>query len=89
MLFGKVTQLPAMPSALLSAPPEAAARPPRRFHKTVLNELYRVAFRKKVYCSIDELQADLDVWILTVAFFEPTLRTPDARIRVESAANKT
>src|SRR5436853_6620889 len=27
-----------------------------RFHKTVLNEFYRVAFRKKVYHSIDELQ---------------------------------
>src|SRR5512141_1937517 len=34
-----------------------------RFHKTVLNEFYRVAFRKKVYCSTDELQADLDVWV--------------------------
>jgi hypothetical protein len=34
-----------------------------RFHKTALNEFYRVAFRKKVYRSIDELQADLDVWI--------------------------
>jgi integrase-like protein len=34
-----------------------------RFHKTVLNEFYRVAFRKKVYRSIDELQVDLDVWI--------------------------
>ena len=34
-----------------------------RFHKTVLNEFYRVAFRKKVYRSIDELQADLDVWV--------------------------
>jgi hypothetical protein len=34
-----------------------------RFHKSVLNEFYRVAFRKKVYRSIDELQADLDVWI--------------------------
>jgi transposase InsO family protein len=34
-----------------------------RFHKTVLNEFYRIAFRKKVYRSIDELQADLDVWI--------------------------
>jgi hypothetical protein len=31
--------------------------------KTVLNEFYRVASRKKVYRSIDELQADLDVWI--------------------------
>jgi hypothetical protein len=28
-----------------------------RFHKTVLNEFYRVAFRKKVYRSIDELHA--------------------------------
>jgi hypothetical protein len=34
-----------------------------RFHKTVLNEFYRVAFRKKVYRSTDELQADLDAWI--------------------------
>src|SRR5438477_5619142 len=34
-----------------------------RFHKTVLNEFYRVAFCKKVYRSIDELQADLDAWI--------------------------
>ena len=34
-----------------------------RFHKTVLNEFYRVAFRKKVYCSLAELQADLDSWI--------------------------
>ena len=28
-----------------------------------LNEFYRVAFRKKVYRSTDELQADLDAWI--------------------------
>src|SRR2546430_13232964 len=34
-----------------------------RFHKTVLNEFYRVAFRKKVYRSIDELQVDLDLWL--------------------------
>jgi transposase InsO family protein len=34
-----------------------------RFHKTVLDEFYRVAFRKKIYRSIEELQADLDVWI--------------------------
>jgi transposase InsO family protein len=34
-----------------------------RFHKTVLNEFYRVAFRKKVYRSLDELQTDLDCWI--------------------------
>jgi hypothetical protein len=35
----------------------------RNIHKTVLNEFYRVAFRKRVYHSIDELQADLDVWL--------------------------
>jgi Integrase core domain len=34
-----------------------------RFHKTALNEFYRVAFRKKVYRSTDELQVDLDAWI--------------------------
>ncbi len=34
-----------------------------RFHKTVLNEFYRVAFRKKIYGSLDELQADLDAWL--------------------------
>ncbi len=36
-----------------------------RFHKTVLDEFYRVAFRKKIYGSITELQADLDAWIRT------------------------
>jgi transposase InsO family protein len=34
-----------------------------RFHKTVLDEFYRVAFRKRIYSSIVELQADLDAWI--------------------------
>ena len=34
-----------------------------RFHKTMLDEFYRVAFRKKIYGTIDELQADLDAWI--------------------------
>jgi hypothetical protein len=31
-----------------------------RFHKTVLDEFFRVAFRKKIYSSIAELQVDLD-----------------------------
>jgi transposase InsO family protein len=35
-----------------------------RFHKTALNEFYRVAFRKKLYRSIVELQADLDTWLV-------------------------
>src|SRR5271166_94663 len=34
-----------------------------RFHKTVLDEFYRVAFRKKIYGSIAELQGDLDSWV--------------------------
>lgn len=31
-----------------------------RFHKTILQEFYQVTFRKKIYESIDMLQADLD-----------------------------
>jgi transposase InsO family protein len=34
-----------------------------RFHKTVLDEFYRVAFRKKIYSTIEELQKDLDDWL--------------------------
>jgi transposase InsO family protein len=34
-----------------------------RFHKTLLDEFYRVAFRKKLYRTIAELQSDLDAWI--------------------------
>jgi len=34
-----------------------------RYHKTMLNEFYRIAFRKKIYATISELQKDLDVWM--------------------------
>lgn len=34
-----------------------------RFNKTVLNEFYRVAFRRKLYGTMEELQADLDEWM--------------------------
>jgi transposase InsO family protein len=34
-----------------------------RFHKTVLNEFYRIVFRKKIYPSLEELQADLEMWL--------------------------
>ena len=34
-----------------------------RFHKTVLHEFYQVAFRKRIYRGIDELQRDLDAWL--------------------------
>ncbi len=34
-----------------------------RVHQTIQNEFYAIAFRKKVYNSIEELQADLDNWL--------------------------
>jgi len=34
-----------------------------RFHKTLLQEFYQIAFRKKIYNTLDELQADLDKWL--------------------------
>lgn len=35
-----------------------------RFHKTILNEFYQVTFRKKLYATIEELQKDLDEWLI-------------------------
>ena len=34
-----------------------------RFHKTILNEFYQIAFRKKLYESIEALQEDLNKWL--------------------------
>jgi transposase InsO family protein len=34
-----------------------------RFHKTMQDEFYSIAFRKKLYTSLDELQADVDEWL--------------------------
>lgn len=34
-----------------------------RFHQTVLNEFYRVTFRKKLYSDLEDLQEDLDKFI--------------------------
>jgi len=34
-----------------------------RFHKTILNEFYQLAFRRKVYKSIEMLQEDLNAWL--------------------------
>lgn len=36
-----------------------------RFHQTVLNEFYRVTFRKKIYSDIETLQRDLDKYMVT------------------------
>lgn len=34
-----------------------------RFHKTILHEFYQVAFRRKLYPSLGELQTDLAAWL--------------------------
>ena len=34
-----------------------------RFHRTIQEEFYSTAFRKKLYRTLDELQADLDAWL--------------------------
>ena len=34
-----------------------------RFHKTILQEFYQVALRRKICRSIEELQVDLDQWL--------------------------
>ena len=34
-----------------------------RLNKTIKDEFYAIAFRKKIYTSIEELQVDLDRWI--------------------------
>jgi transposase InsO family protein len=35
-----------------------------RFHQTIQNEFYATAFRKKIYFSIEELQEDVEKWLL-------------------------
>src|SRR5690349_15095434 len=35
-----------------------------RFHTTLLDALYRVSCRKTLYRTIDELQTDLDAWLV-------------------------
>lgn len=49
--------------------PTTKARSPQtngiceRFHQTLGNEFYATAFRRKVYRSLEELQADADAWV--------------------------
>src|SRR5947208_6976465 len=35
----------------------------QRFHRTMQDEFYSVAFRKKLYSSLEQLQNDLDSWL--------------------------
>lgn len=34
-----------------------------RFHRTMKQEFYDIAFRKKIYRSVEELQIDVDLWV--------------------------
>jgi transposase InsO family protein len=35
-----------------------------RFHRTIQDEFYAIAFRKKIYNSLEEMQKDLDEWLI-------------------------
>jgi len=35
-----------------------------RFHKTILNEFYQIIFRKKVYQDLNQIQNNLDEWLV-------------------------
>src|SRR5215510_5755173 len=52
-----------------------------RFHKTMLNEFYRVAFRKKIYTSLDEPQAEPAGWRGAGGWLRPSASCASARGR--------
>ena len=54
-----------------------------RFRRAVFDEFYRAAFRKKIYRTIDELQADLDAWLVEPTPSGPLVhrQDPDADLR--------
>ena len=42
-----------------------------RFHRTMKQEFYDIAFRKKIYHTLDELQADVNEWLEQYNKFRP------------------
>lgn len=42
-----------------------------RLHKTIKNEFYDIALRKKIYSSLEALQADLDTWLINYNTLRP------------------
>lgn len=42
-----------------------------RFHKTMKNEFYDIAFRKKLYQSLEEIQTDVNEWLRKYNQFRP------------------
>lgn len=37
-----------------------------RFNRTIQDEFYAIAFRKKIYSSLEQMQTNLDTWIMTI-----------------------
>jgi transposase InsO family protein len=42
-----------------------------RFHRTIKEEFYDIAFRKKLYHTLEELQVDVDEWLRKYNHFRP------------------
>ena len=42
-----------------------------RFHKTMKHEFYDITFRKKIYTSIEQLQIDVNQWLVTYNTMRP------------------
>jgi transposase InsO family protein len=42
-----------------------------RFHKTMKDEFYSIAFRKKIYTSLEDLQTDVNEWLRKYNEFRP------------------
>lgn len=42
-----------------------------RFNRTILDEFFREAFRKKFYATVEELQGDLDAWLTHYNYERP------------------
>lgn len=63
------TVLPGTIRSVISNHSKTKAKSPQtngiceRFHRTIQDEFYAIAFRKKIYNSLDELQKDLDGWL--------------------------
>lgn len=55
------------------------------FSKTILQKFYQIAFRKKIYHSLDELQTDLDEWLT----FYNTERTHQGKMCCERTPMQT
>jgi hypothetical protein len=65
-----------------------------RFNLTLLEEFYQVAFRKKVYHSLEELQRDLDESSMSITLREPKKRINSKRMVIrpllkDSSGGKT